>query len=284
MDPATRLKRHAQLWSAGEANARRIGIGGAIFALIILLTVIEPFHMESSKTRGDIDARQNEAERLQAELQTLADIQAQLSTMSRRIDSQPWTDEIETLKRQFRAGEISDPVRQSNAALDAIADELRKDVIEPLANASARLPDDNPLANVPATLDEAVAEWLNRYQRTNWWITRDAKNDTAEAIGRDLSFILSDASREAATAIDRLRAAARDTSTQLARTRSDIEALVEKLTGVMDRALPAWARGIIDVEQLLILFPLVVAAIAAYLLVTAVRASRLDPIEALRYE
>ena len=54
MDPALRLKRHTQLWKEGESQVRRIGIGGAIVSLLVVLTVIEPFYIESGKTRDDL--------------------------------------------------------------------------------------------------------------------------------------------------------------------------------------------------------------------------------------
>jgi hypothetical protein len=240
----------------------------------ILLTVIEPYHIKSSKMQDEIDARQAEAKGMADHLARLSNIQEQLAGTSRTIEEQPWTDEIETLKRQFRTGQITNPVAQSDAALDAIATKLERDVIAPLRTASNQLLGDNPLAGVADALDKKVATWLARYKGTNWWITRDQKDDTAEAIGQDLAWLLRDASKDAADARERLERTAEDKTKELNKTQSEVDALVEELTGVMNDALPAWARGMIDVKQLLILFPWLLAGIAAYLLVTAVRASR----------
>jgi hypothetical protein len=42
----------------------------------------------------------------------------------------------------------------------------------------------------------------------------------------------------------------------------------------MNRALPAWARGILDLKQLMVIYPWLLAGIAIYLIATAIQASR----------
>jgi hypothetical protein len=274
MDPATKLKRHTQLWSAGETSARRIGIGGAIFALVILLTVIEPYHIESAKTQGEIQARSSEVEALEAELETIQGIKEQLGGLSQRIANQPWTDEIQTLKDDFTAGRVTEPRTHSNQALNAIADELRKDIVAPLRNATDQLADENPLTAVPGDLEMSIAGWLRQYERTAWWITRDRKDDTASAIGWELAGILNDASADAEKIRAEIVAAAESKAEKVEDARSKVDALVEELQAVMNRALPAWARGILDLQQLMVIYPWLLAGIAICLIATAFQASR----------
>jgi cell division septum initiation protein DivIVA len=274
MDPATKLKRHSQLWSTGETSARRIGVGGAIFALVILLTVIEPYHIESAKTQKEIQAQQSEVEGLEAELNKIQDIQEQLGDLSQRIANQPWTDEIQTLKDDFTAGRVTEPGTHSNKALNAIAEELRKDIVAPLRNATDQLANGNQLATVPGELDKAITKWLRRYEQIEWWITRDLKDDTASAIGRELTWMLENASKDAARIKNEIAAAAKDMAEKVQEAQSEIDALLGELQAVMNRALPAWARGILDLKQLMVIYPWLLAGIAIYLIATAIQASR----------
>ena len=274
MDPATKLKRHSQLWSAGETSARRIGIGGAIFALVILLTVIEPYHIESAKMQGEIQTRSAEVDALEAELEKMHGIKEQLGELSQRIETQPWTDEIQTLKDDFSAGRVTDPRTHSNKALNAIAEELRKEIVSPLRNATDQLGDENPLTEVPGELDKSITEWLGQYERTAWWITRDRKDDTASAIGLELTWILDVASDDAEEIRAEIAAAAKDKAAKVEEARGEVDALVKDLQDVMNRALPAWARGILNLEQLMVIYPWLLAGIALYLIATAIQASR----------
>jgi hypothetical protein len=143
-----------------------------------------------------------------------------------------------------------------------------------LRNATNQLADGNSLATVPEELDKSIAEWLAQYEPIDWWITRDQKDDTASAIGRELTWILRDAAADAAKIETEVAATARDKAEKVNEAQRAVDALLKELQTVMNRALPAWARGILDLKQLLILYPWLLAAIAIYLITTALRASR----------
>ena len=194
MDQATRLKRHTQLWSAGETSVRRIGIGGVIFALIVLLNVIEPYHIEVSRIQKQIESQESEYDTVKAERDRISEVQEKLLEMSIKIANEPWTDEIQKLKDDFSEGRVSQPRDRSKESLEKIAEQLQESIVKPLRVATAQLSDDNPLAALPGKLDKEVVEWFDRYKNEAWWATRDLKDDTARAIGEELKWVLNDAS------------------------------------------------------------------------------------------
>jgi hypothetical protein len=273
MDQATRLKRHTQLWSAGETSVRRIGIGGVIFALIVLLNVIEPYYIEFSRTQKQIETQESEYDTVKAERDRISEIQEKLFEMLIKIANEPWTDEIQKLKDDFSEGRVSQPHDRSKESLEKIAEQLQKSIVKPLRVATAQLPDDNPLAALPDKLDKEVVEWLDRYEDEAWWVTRDLKDDTARAIGEELKWVLNDASAAAPKIKAELEAAEKALAKQLQVAASEIEALKAELGKVIDRAMPTWARGIIGVDHLLVLYPWLLAGIAIYFVGTALRSS-----------
>ncbi|MBT8100452.1 MAG: hypothetical protein KJO82_11910 [Gammaproteobacteria bacterium] len=273
MDDARKLQRHTELWKAGETSVRRIGVGGSIFALVVLLTVIEPFHIESADAQAKIKTQKTEIGRLKVELDKIAELQQQLDGVSKRIAQQPWTDEIAVLKADFKEGRVSEPRSHSNKALSDIAEELRADIVAPLRAASARFDDDHPLAEIPGEIDDAIAEWLEEYSSTAWWLTTDRKDDTAEAIGSELDSLLHTASENAQEIADELEAKSERKAQEVSDAEGALTALVKDLEAVMDAALPTWARGILSVQQLIIIFPWLLAGIAILLVSTALRGS-----------
>lgn len=273
MDQATRLKRHTQLWSAGETSVRRIGIGGVIFALIVLLKVIEPYHIEFSKWEKKVETQESAYDTVKAERDRIPEIQEKLFEMLIQIENEPWTDEIQKLKDDFRAGRVSQPRDHSNKTLNAIATQLQESIVKPLRAATAQLTEDNVLAALPDKLDKEIVEWLDRYEDEPWWTTLDRKDDTAAAIGEELKWVLNDASAAAPKIKAELEAAEKTLAKQLQDAASEIEALKAELGKVIDRAMPTWARGIIGVDHLLVLFPWLLAGIAIYLVGTALRSS-----------
>ncbi|MDJ0700804.1 MAG: hypothetical protein QNJ07_13195 [Woeseiaceae bacterium] len=274
MDSATKLKRHTQLWSSGETSVRRIGIGGVAFALIILLAVIEPYHIKSAGKQSEIDTQKSDLAKLRAEIDRIPEVQNQLGAVTNKITEQPWTDEIQKLKDEFAAGEVAAPRQRSNEILDEIASELRTDVILPLRAATAKLPEGNRLAKVPDELERAIDDWLERYKPVRWWSTRLRKDETAYQIGAELTSLLNGALEDAAKIKRELEAAAATKAKKLKGIETAIQNLEAELQKVMERAIPTWARGILTVKQMLVLFPWLLAAIAIYLVVTALRTSR----------
>ncbi|MEO1201522.1 MAG: hypothetical protein AAFX10_02365 [Pseudomonadota bacterium] len=271
MDTATRLKRHTQLWREGESQVRRIGIGGAIFSLLVVLTVIEPFYIKSAMTRDALNDKRAEQADVVAKQQDIDRLKNQLSEMTSVIEAQPWMGQISDLKQQFRSNEITDPTRQSNEALKSIADNLKEIIVRPLSQASAGLGETDELASFDEEIESEIDAWYRRHAPTRWWRTTMAKDQTASEIGNEINWILAGASDVADETREELAVRAADMNKQLDALDADIESLSDELTDVMNRALPAWARNIIDVEDLLVLFPLLLAGIAAYLLATAVR-------------
>lgn len=274
MHQATRIKRHAQLWSAGETRVRRIGIGGAVFALIVLLTVIEPYHIESTGMQVQLISQKSKIGEIKTELLEIIAVRAKLDDMSKLLDTEPWTGEIQELKNKFSAGEVSQPRIESNAVLNQIADELRENLVAPVSEAIGQLNSDNSLAALPDNLDKAVVGWLATYEVVDWWNTRESKDDTTAAIGEELQSLLNKASENVPKIIEELEADQKKKTERLSAVESEIERLKDDLKMAVNRALPTWARDIIDVKQLLVLYPWLLAGIVFFLVGTALRASR----------
>ena len=272
MDQATRTKKHAQRWSAGETSVRRIGIGGVLFAVIVLLTVIEPYHIESTARRQLVE-QNTRLDEIKAELDEIDRVQEKLDEAAQQLATEPWSGRIEALKKSFSAGEISNAQSQSDATLRGIGNDLQSDLISPLRDATRRLGSDNPLVEVPGQLNNSVDSWLNYYQDTPWWISRDSKDDTAAAIGEELHAIVNNAAAALPEIRQELETQEESNRNQLKEVEDDIAQLKANLQSVIDRALPGWARGIIGVDHLLVLYPWLLAGIAVYFVATALSAS-----------
>jgi len=276
MDPK-RLKRHSQLWEKGTASVRRAAIGGSVFALLVLLKVVEPYHTiidEMESNVAELQARQQTNEAQLGELSTLYD---ELDSIDDAIRASPWDSEIEDLMQFFREGRANreDPQQKADTTIRNIAASMRRNIVEPLQAAT-----DNPrvpaeIREYPQRIENDIANWQSTYVgNTNWYATVGNKEVTVERV----KTLLQENSADAKLVVDNMReeigGRIRSIEKELSSIPNQIIAMRAQIKSALDQILPAWAKGLVSERSMVVLYPWVLVAIAMYLVINAVIATQ----------
>lgn len=276
MDPSTRLRRHSELYEAGTSNVQRIAIGGLIFAALILFNVIEPYYRADLPSLEEaVVKKQRELNAIDENLQEIANIEAKLNEIAGDIARPPWNDDVEELKRYFREDGSGDIQNVANTTINNIAAKINALVVEPLRAAIAKATMTGDVDLIAAEIENAVETWrLSKIDNSDWFQTTDAKDATADIISSSLQGSIN----RATVAIEKISSTQETRRSEEQRKKSEVDTeidkLKEKFADAVDSALPAWAKGFVSVDTMIKLYPWILISIAAFLLFTALKASR----------
>ena len=277
MDSAIRLRRHTQLWEAGITSVRRIAVSGLIFAGLILLKVIEPYQDPDLQNLRQTLASQEETEQtVSGELEDLRIIEQTMGDIEKVVLAAPWDAANEELKRFFREGGGGmNSQTEADKTVRKIADQIRDAVIDPLRKTIGDAEKVKELAAFPNRLKEAIDSWeAGKIGNSNWYATTRRKDAAIE----EVVDILKELRDEASAIIENRKAAisARtdELESKVAAAQKQISELNASIEQAMNEALPYWARKLISVERMVILYPWILVGIAIYLVSSAVNASR----------
>ncbi len=272
MDPAGRLRRHAQLWDTTAANARRIAVGGVIFAVLILLNVIEPhFRVEQQKEKlpewqtelATLKDRQQELEKRKNSLQSLSQ---ELRQIAADIERAPWQTDIQALIKTCARGCPRNVQEIANQTISDIAQKMRDISIVPLRTKVEASSMQAELGDSIKNMEAAIDSWEQGRQNKVWYGTIASKEATAAAVGSNVRA----ETRNAESAVSALNTSTSEelagigevlktTQDQLANSQQEVADQIkeqeQKINDAMLAALPGWASGLFTVKTMVVLYP-----------------------------
>jgi hypothetical protein len=273
MDPATRLKRHSQLWEAGNTSVRRTALSGVIFSTVILLRVILP-NAEIEEGERTLTALQQEERVVQKRLAEAQAIEPKLNEIAGVVDAAPWNKQKDELIRLFASGPVDDPQAAADRTVRSIAKQIRRDVVSPLRAAIDEVGVTGELAGFPDEVEGAIGTWETSKLGRRWFRTIREKEGTVHELGdflEDLQEQALNGVREIQTTVHSERSQLQERRAELG---SDIEKVKAEIEQALEESLPAWAKELVTVDAMAILYPWILLGIAAYLVGTALSAAR----------
>ena len=282
MDPDTRRKRYASLWYAGTAGTRRFAIAGVIFAVLLLLRVIEPYNHLDGERENEIAKSEEQKAALAVQEAQLRKVEETLQEIQDEIDAEPWNDEIQDLKDYFvelreqgARGRLPVPQDRANRTIANI-DKLVKDrVIEKLSDVIAETKASGRLAAYPDKIRTALKKWYDdNYGKTEWYFTVQSKDDTIEG----MAVVLDALEDEALAAVEESKTTIadqkQDIDDEIREINRDIRELQADIKDELNEILPQWAQDSIGVDAMVKFYPWVLLIIAVIVIVRGWSAGR----------
>ena len=282
-----RFQRHLKLWEEQSKTVKRSMFFGLLFGLLLLLKVLAPFVDISGKT-GDT---QNEIHELKleqdntAELnKTLDQLQKTLNGVEQTIRAQPWMDEknklIRTLReirrRSPRGGSWPEYQETADATIRTITEQVRDKIIQPLEESLRRssqareaLPE---LSRGLDTYRVGMDEWEQEHLGKRWYKTLFEKDLEMRELTRSLKSrldVISALIRSEQSKINTKREELAKLTNILEYDIREKESMLDKLEQEMQKILPDWLRGILSIEEMIQLFPLILLGLIVYAMGTA---------------
>ncbi|NNF51512.1 MAG: hypothetical protein HKN59_03645 [Gammaproteobacteria bacterium] len=278
MDPSVRLQRHAQLWESAAANARRYAVAGVIFAVLILLNVIEP-HYRVENQKNNLPELQTQLASLKAEQASLAMRKSNLQAVGEVLEDvrsniarAPWQTDIQALIRTCAGGCPRDVQSRANQTIRSIAEKMRRISVEPLGAAVKAASLEAELEDSVADIEEAINSWEQSKLNTVWYGTIASKQATAAAVGSNVTAetrraegavgtLNEETSGEIADISDKLETKQKEIAGDQDQVSNDIKEQEEKIAQAMQAALPGWAADLVTVKSMVSLYPWILAVL-----------------------
>ena len=269
MDPDIRRRRHAQLWESGTSSARKIGITGLIFAILVLLRVVEPYHLVERIGQEDLELLENKRQELLVQQKQLGSVETALQEIEDELDKSPWNDEIENLKKYFvelRAnGYESDEIPQDMAkkTITNIGKLVSEKVIVKLRDVTAGPGTSERLAKYPDTIQEALTKWVDKNENnTKWYFTPESKDETISVMSEELAALKAEALAAVVESRKNLEVDRKelvDAEAAIDKSKEDAEGDIKD---ELNEILPGWAQDSVGVRSMIIFFPWILVAFA----------------------
>ncbi len=272
MDPTTRLKRHEQHGNAGTMSIRQVALSGVIFAAVILFNVIEPYTKNEEFEPRRKQLEQEERRAAQKLAQTEAFLTALDEAKKITLDA-PWNEHNIELQRRFKLKLINDPEEEADNTVRKIAEQIRKQVVEPLKAAV----NDNGLtgdvAAYPKSISDAIDKWEKDRIGVVWYQDVGSKNSNVKALGDVVTTHEDEAIakvEQAHKSVTKSRDAIEKEHSQLL---EDFTQVKEEIAQALAAALPDWAQRLVHVKTMVWLYPWILIGLTLYLVGRALTAS-----------
>ncbi|MFT4938940.1 MAG: hypothetical protein ACI88A_001972 [Paraglaciecola sp.] len=284
MDENYRLKRHTQLWEEQNKQIKRTVLAGLLFAAFILFNVLQPFseqRKQLSNLELEIDDLQQQKTVAEASLTRVNWSSHELKALHQQIQKQPWVEHknklISAYREMRRRAEGTPEIYQNMA--DATINSINTDVSRITDGVLAILTKEpqlriqipelpEQLTLIPSTL----ASWTTENLRHNWYATIDRKDSTLDSLIRqlnqkfaDVSHVLSRAQAELEPVVELKTTELTEKLKQLQMETTTKQQRLKDLEQKMEKILPQWVKGMITVEQMVQLYPLITLGITFYI-------------------
>lgn len=281
------IQRHLKLWEEQNKVIKRLVLGTVLFSILLLLKVLTPFSEITEKTRPVMEQMTHlEETKRQAEAQdqNLTKFDTTLEDVRKTIQARPWVKEKDELIRTLRnirhrspgGGTSKEYQQTADATIRTISDLLREEILAPLeATQPVRGP--RPLSSQIEDLRKFVTVWEQGYLGRRWYGTLSEKDAaiyelTQSLDGRLYEFASVLRSEQLRITTDRKRLEELRGALE-----NDIDREAEKLKELdkrMQRILPQWIQGLLTIEEMVQLFPVILLMLVLYVFGTALFLTR----------
>jgi hypothetical protein len=288
MDKDFRLSRHSQLWEEKNKAIKRTAVAGLFFAAFVLINVLQP-HSKQQELSAPIRAEiEKEIKKLgddkvetDSALASLSDLQGKLDLFKQALQDNPGEDQKNKLIKTFRELNAKDEFdrnlfqEKADQTILAIENEvlqLLAPVTELLTAKPALI---KRLSYVKKALDDlsmSLSQWKKSKLGKVWYSTIEGKNRAILQLNQDLQRVFADVPQEVEQALVQLNDAIKVNKRSLTVELEKLEqqgvqkqSALKDLNAKMQQIMPEWLRGLIKVEQMVQIYPLIMMGLVLYI-------------------
>lgn len=277
-----RFQRHLELWKDQNRNVKRIAALILLFGLLVLFRVLIPFSESSEKFSQIIQSRQEAKADVKSQNELIRQLEEKLALVQQTIRRQPWMAEKDKLVQKFqemnRTGRGGDAQLAANQTIGTIASIVRNKIVDQLGavldahpGAAEKLPD---LAEKISSLRRYVDEWETDHLNRQWFSTLVQKDREMRELTGALDDKMRAVSHSLEQTIQSLNQKLKAGEQEIAALTEEIQQANSDLEKVLEQLFPKWMKGIINIQQMTQLFPIVLVVLLGYLAWTGGSLSR----------
>lgn len=279
-----RLERHMKIWEDQNKLVKRLILIGLIFGLVLPWKFLDPFSDASSQTskiRNDISKLDKEQDQITESKQSMDQVNSVLISVQKTISREPWMKETDRFRRTLarissQGGNREAFQRAADQKVKKISYEVRQTVVKPLKEALSLVPGNGvaskQISQNLTALEREIDSWERDHLGKVWYGTVPEK----EANVRQLTNSLNEKIRPLASSIlagkrelDEKRLKLSEHAKKLTNSREEKDGKLAQLNLKMQTIFPSWLQGILSIEQMIQLYPLLVVSLIIYLGCTA---------------
>ena len=281
-------QRHFKLWEDNNRLLNRVVFLTVVISLTLVIKVLAPFvsfSEEKIPVHQAVESLNQEQAAVAEKLVYIEKTASVLKEVNGFIARESWQKKKRDLIqrfRQMRNGYSKEQYQQeADATIKQIAEDLHKQVISPLQQGidaietkSAR---PEKLMRKITSLSDFIADWQKEFIGRNWYQTINRKDRTMYELTAQLDNRLRDLSRTVKTELKSIKQQRKKVDKELALLSKKIAAEAQKLQELDDKlqkVLPEWLRGFINIEQVIQLLPAVLLSAAILIVVLGLGLTR----------
>lgn len=281
------IQRHQKIWEEQNLFIKRLVVGILVIGFLILLKVLIPFVHNAGETvslREEVAKISQDMAPLEQSKAELHELDNTLQSVKTTISRAPWMKERDDLIRKLarinqeqpEGGTEEEYQNAADSAIKQIAEQVGRMVISPLEKALPADQESSGLAVGIATLRTDIEQWKHDQMGKVWYRTIHEKDAKLHELDTSLHVKLAKISPLLQKAQDRIKTARDGLSKKMVEIKEDINQRAKELKGLekdMKQIVPEWLSWLVEVKQMIQLFPLLFPLVAIYVLVIAVRLS-----------
>jgi len=280
-DKEFRLQRHLKKWEEQSKSVKRFIIAGLLFSVLLPIKVLNPYvniSEDTTQVEQSIAFLQQEQQKTAELKQNLVQVQEVLTEVQKTIMDEPWMKEkdrlIHTLsdirERSPRGGSREEYQAAADNTIRTISAQVREMILQPLEGfvQQNKLTRD-AMPKLSEGIDRLRLEmerWEEGHVGKRWYNTFFAKDREMRELTYSLGYMLTDISDITRSALSNATSKQETLTLDMVRFDQEIKDREKERDGLneeMQKLLPEWLRGILSIEQMIQLFPIIVMGLVA---------------------
>ena len=276
-----RLERHKKIWEEQNKLVKRLIFIGLLFGFVLPWKFLDPFSDASSQTskiRNDILQLDKERVQVAAQKQSMDQVNSVLNDVQKTISREPWMNETDKFRQAL--AQISRQGGDRKKAYQKAADEkvikigheVRQTVVKPLKDALNQVPESSAastaISDNLSALESEIDIWEQNHLGQVWYGTFPEKQANVRQLTNSLNAKirpLASSIRDGKHELDGKRKELSEHAKVLANSREEKDGKLAQLDLKMQTIFPSWLQGIVTIEQMIQLYPLLVVCLIIYL-------------------
>jgi ferritin-like protein len=267
-----RFQRHLELWKEQNKQIKRVVVGTLIFGFLVLIRVLIPLHTETENSIAVIQNLNTEKDSLSQINSIYLNLEESLKKVQQTIQAEPWEMEKENLIRKFaeinRTGHQVDAQKIADSTILNIVTLIKQRIIKPLDNVlevidlkNISLPE---LSNQIEDFYRFIRQWQEEHIGERWFGTISEKNREIFELTRGLNSRTQNLAEELQRKEIALKMEYQNRNEMITTISSEVSRAKTDLQKVLQDLLPKWLQGLINVEQMIQLYPVCLLILMLY--------------------
>lgn len=268
-----RFQRHLELWKDQNRLVKRSVLLILLFGFLILFRVLIPFSGKTENIGNEIVAKEEARTSIEEKNKVIQEFKQQLESVNLTIGEHPWVEEKDRLVRTFEqlrgTGNSDQAQAEADKTIRNITGILRNDIAGPLEKVLTAHPEARTvLPEIGGKIDDLknfTDKWEAEHIDKRWFRTLDEKNYEMERLTDELDTRMRKLSTTIFQTSEDLGKQIEKGTREIADLTNAISEANIQLNDILNRFFPDWINGIINVQQMTQVFPVILVALLLYL-------------------